>query len=224
MGEKHTEPASLAPLYRQHEVTLTDGFWMAETETTQKQWEEIMGNNPSGIPGEHNPVEQVSQKDCLKWIAEMNRRHSLPSGWVWSLPTEAQWEYACRAGTESDFSFGDSLNGDNANCNGFMPLGTPIRGRVIGRTVLAGSYPPNPWGLYDMHGNVWEWCKGEMKAYPDTAVSDPAPQDSAMSAALRGGSWKMFAPFSRSASRFSGVPGVTAADDIGFRVAIVKSK
>ncbi len=224
MGEPHTEPASLVSFYRQHEVTLTHGFWMAETETTQKQWEEIMGSNPGDIPGESHPVEQVRQIDCLKWIAEMNRRHPLPKGWAWSLPTEAQWEYACRAGSRTAFSFGDSLNGDKANCNGYMPLGTTVRGRCIGRTTVVASYPPNAWGLCDMHGNVWEWCAGEMKEYPETAVIDPAPKHSTTSAALRGGSWKMFAPFSRSASRFSGVPALTKADDIGFRAAIVRTK
>src|SRR5690606_31731363 len=117
----------------------------------------------------------------------------------------------------------DSLNGDRANCNGYMPHGTTVRGHGLGQTVMAGSYQPNPWGLYDMHGNVWEWCRGEMKEYPNTPAADPVPQDSIVNAALRGGSWKMFAPFSRSASRFSGVPGFTKADDVGFRAAIVKT-
>ena len=148
----------------QHEVTLTRGFWMLETQVTQQMWESVMGANPSRFKGAKLPVEQVSWNDCQEFITKLNAElksggHKSPvsngeltpaalEGYKFSLPTEAQWEYACRAGTTTAYSFGNSLSAEQAN----------FRGNV-GQTKDVGSYPANAWGLKDMHGNVWEWCQ-----------------------------------------------------------------
>ena len=134
----------------QHRVTLTEGFWMAKTEVTQKQWKSVMGNNPSHFQGDNLPVECVSWDDCVEFCRKAG--HGL------QLPTEAQWEYACRAGSETPYFWGNALNGDRANCNGNYPCGTTVKGPYKEKTTPVGSYQANAWGLYDMHGNVREWC------------------------------------------------------------------
>ncbi|MDO5310170.1 MAG: formylglycine-generating enzyme family protein [Planctomycetia bacterium] len=118
----------------QHAVLLTQGFWVAETETTQELWQAFMGNNPSRFGGsEQLPVERVSWYDCQEFVQKLNDFYSsvLPNGYKYAMPTEAQWEYACRAGTTTPFHFGDSLNGDKANCNGDYPYGTSAKGRIL---------------------------------------------------------------------------------------------
>ncbi len=141
----------------QHEVTLTEGFWLLEKEVTQKMWQSVMGTNPSKFKdGDDYPVENVSWNDCQEFIGKLQA--SAPVRWKFAFPTEAQWEYACRAGTQTPYFWGDALNGDRANCAGGNPYGTEQRGKYLGKTINVMSYEPNAWGLYDMHGNVWEWC------------------------------------------------------------------
>jgi formylglycine-generating enzyme required for sulfatase activity len=165
-------------------ATLTRGFWIAPFEVTQDQWEQVMGTSvralidPQGaaasqavIEGSH-PAGYVSWEDAAAWIATMNQQRPLPMGWRWALPTEAQWEYACRAGTTSPFSFGASLNGDLANCDGQYPYQSQA-GPSLGRSTAVGSYPANPWGLHDMHGNVAEWVADWFGSYPVGEATDP---------------------------------------------------
>ena len=163
----------------QHNVVLTRGFWLMETPLTQKQWEAVAGFNPSCFKGENLPVERISWNDCDKFVKTLNEKLSeLPKDWRFSLPTEAQWEYACRAGTTTPFPWGNSLNGDNANCDGRGPYGTEEEGPYLEKTSPVGSYWSNDWGLYDMCGNVEEWCLDYYGEYPKGEVVDPARLDS----------------------------------------------
>ena len=209
---------------KQHRVTLTEGFWMGKFEVTQHQWESVMGkrkclwwdvdNNPSWFKSPDCPVESVSWEDCQKFVAKVNATGKVRV----SLPTEAQWEYACRAGTTTPYSFGSSLNGDKANCDGNYPYGTTVKGRCRGETVPVGSYAPNAWGLCDMHGNVWEWCSDWYGDYPAGSVSDPTGPASGASRVNRGGSWDNYARDCRSAYRNRDEPG-DRISGLGFRLA-----
>jgi len=175
-----------------HQVTLTHGFWMLETQVTQEMWEKVMGNNPSNFKGAKLPVEQVSWNDSQEFITKLNAllagTPGAPAGFKFSLPTEAQWEYACRAGTTTAYSFGDTLTQQQANFGGY-------------RTKEVGSYPANAWGLYDMHGNVYEWCQDLFCDYPSGAVTDPTGADRGSGRVIRGGSWYGNAQYCRSAYR-----------------------
>ena len=191
----------------QHHVTLTKGYWLGETEVTQAQWESVMGDNPSYFKGASRPVENVSWEDCQEFIAKVNREAQRQLGGEARLPTEAEWEYACRAGSRTAYSWGNLLNGDKANCDGNYPYGTAIKGPYKAATVNVRSYSPNAWGFYDMHGNVYEWCQDWYGAYPSGAVTDPTGQASGDDRVLRGGGWSYDARDCRSASRDSGRPG-----------------
>ena len=193
----------------QHHVTLSRGFWLLETEVTQKMWKGMMENNPSSFKGDKLPVEKVSWNDCQEYIKKLNDLGAVPKGFRLSLPTEAQWEYACRAGTTTPFHFGDTLNKDQANFSG-----------KLGKTSEVGSYPANAWGLHDMHGNVWEWCLDWYGDYPNGAVTDPAGATSGSSRVFRGGYWSDDAEFCRSAIRWSNEPS-RWNNYLGLRVSLV---
>ena len=207
----------------QHEVTLTKGFWMLETEVTQEMWEAVMGSNPS--PYRSNvklAVNDVSWDDCRWYIKELNALGVAPVGYKFSLPTEAQWEYASRAGTTTPYHFGSDLNGDKANCNGNYPYGTETKGTHRGNTTVVGLYPANAWGLYDMHGNVVEWCLDWYGAYPGGSVMDPTGPTTGSNHVLRGGSWSSHAVGCRSAFR-DGSRSLTYRNiDVGLRLALVR--
>ena len=198
-----------------HHVKLTKGFWMLETEVTQALYWEIMESAPSYFKETDNisdlPVESVSWNDAMKFCNKLTKR--LPKGLKASLPTEAQWEYACRAGTKTPFSFGSDLNGDRANCDGNSPYGTFKAGKYLGRTTPVKSYGANPWGLYDTHGNVSEWCLD----YHVWTVVDPQGSDDGSYRVCRGGSWFSCARYCRSAFRLKFVPSYRG-DLLGFRV------
>jgi hypothetical protein len=195
-------------------VRISNGFWMAQTEVTQAQWKALIGSNPSEFKGDDLPVEMVSWEDAQTFITKATAATNLPAGWKWVLPTEAQWEYACRAGTESPFHFGSMLNGTLANCDGTNPYGTSTKGPYVHKTCAVGRYTSNVWGLHDMHGNVLEWC-----AHTLDGSSTLTGTDTHVS---RGGSWGSDAGSCRSDSRL-----ILGSGDrfsiLGFRPALVLS-
>ena len=205
---------------QQHDVTLTRGFWILETELTQAMWEAVMGNNPSELKGAELPVGGVSWIDSQEFVAALNRLGAAPAGARFALPTEAQWEYACRAGTTTPFFWGGALNGDKANCDGTRPYGIEKTGVFLDRTTPVGSYAANPWGLFDMHGNVSEWCEDRYGAYPSNPVTDPRGCASGLLRVHRGGGWGYRAIDCRSASRHSVVVDQRYAA-VGFRPVLV---
>ena len=215
-----------------HEVTLSAGFWLLETEVTQEMWKSVMGKNPSwfspsgggaekvaGLDTSRFPVEYVSWEDCQEFIAKLNAGGFAPQGWEFRLPWEAEWEYACRAGTTTPYSWGSSLNGDKANCAGNYPYGTSTEGEYLMRTAEVGSYDANAWGLRDMHGNVWEWCADRYGDYGAGAQTAPTGPTSGSLRVLRGGSWFSCAKNCRSAYRYACGP-TYRYNSRGFRLAL----
>jgi formylglycine-generating enzyme required for sulfatase activity len=176
-----------------HPVTLSRGYYLQTTPVTQRQWQAVMGHNPSRFRGEELPVENLSWHDCQAFVACLN---ALGAG-VYRLPTEAEWEYACRAGTTTPFSHGHELNRTQANFNDRLTRPDGLRKR----TTPVKSFRPNARGLYDMHGNVWEWCQDGYGPYPTGAVVDPQGLPSSLYRVLRGGSWRNLAGLCRSARR-----------------------
>jgi len=156
----------------QHEVILTKGYWLAETACTQGLWEAVMGNSPSRFKEDkNNPVDTVSWKNAMEFIDKLNK---LKPALCLRLPTEAEWEYACRAGTTTPFSFGENITPDQVNYDGNNPYSGGKKGKYREKTMPVKSFPPNVWGLYEMHGNVWEWCADwYKKEYPKGSVVDP---------------------------------------------------
>lgn len=187
----------------QHEVTLTKGFWLADTAVTQKMWFSVMQTSPSGFAGDKNPVERISWRDAQIFIQRLNRE--IPS-FSARLPTEAEWEYACRAGTTSPFSFGPDISSEQVNYNGNFPYLSKEKGRYRKSTIAVQSFPCNDWGLYEMHGNVWEWCQDywrpDVKGAPVTdPITDSQSPQKGVYRIARGGSWASDACFVRSACR-----------------------
>jgi len=210
----------------QHQVTLSRGFWMLETQVTQGMWESISGSNPSKFGGSKNlPVEQVSWEECQAYIMALHAfsRGVAPEDYWFALPTEAQWEYACRAGTTTPFNFGSTLKGDKANCDGNHPYGTSTKGKDLEKTSDVGSYPANAWGLYDMHGNVLEWCLDWYGDYPSGAVTDPTGAPHGSYRVIRGGGWTDNAKGCRSAHRDYDAPSFRG-NFIGIRLSLVRAE
>ena len=182
-------------------VSFRTGFWITRYEITQAQWKSIMGNNPSKFKdcGELCPIENVSFDDAQEFIRRLNLGND---GFEYSLPSEAQWEYAARAGTATPFAYGNSLSSLQANFNGNYPYSS-TKNKFIQKTVPVGSYQPNAWGIYDMHGNVWEWTLDTYSSYVG-APTDGSPNIVAADSnlrVLRGGSWYYFGGNARSAGR-----------------------
>jgi sulfatase modifying factor 1 len=201
----------------QHQVTLSQGFWLADTACTQALWMAVMGDNPAFFTeNENNPVEQVSWDDVRNFIKQLN---ILTSGLGAQLPTEAQWEYACRAGTATPFSFGETITPDQVNYDGNIPYANEKKGRCREKTVAVKSLPANSWGLYEMHGNVWEWCSDWYDDFFDKPIIDPIGSDTGSSRVLRGGSWSNHGWRTRSANRGWYAP-VNRDNYIGFRFVV----
>lgn len=196
-----------------HRVTLTKGFWMGKYPVTEAQWNSVMGESSSSGVGSDHPVAWVS----LDEFQEFMRKINLDGKVFVSLPTEAQWEFACRAGTTTPYNFGTVLNGDNANCNGNMPYGTVSSGRHLGETSSVGSYLPNAWGIFDMHGNVWEGCSDWFGLYAGDA-EDPKGPSQGKCHVCRGGGWNSDARGCRSANRFSYRSDFSGGGFLGFRL------
>jgi sulfatase modifying factor 1 len=205
----------------QHEVTLSEGYWLADTACTQALWQAVTGENPSRFKDNpSHPVEQVSWDDVQGFLGELNRR--LP-GLEARLPSEAEWEYACRAGTTTPFSFGENITPEQVNYNGNYPYAGGAKGVYREKTVPVGSLPANPWGLYEMHGNVWEWCADWYGDYPTTPQVDPRGAAWGDARVLRGGSWGSDGRGVRSADRSGSGPGRHGGGS-GFRLALGPGK
>jgi formylglycine-generating enzyme required for sulfatase activity len=193
-------------------VTISKGFWMSKYEMTQEEYMAVMGTNPSYFKGEaRKPVEQVSWDDATNYCAKLTARKreagTLPAGYAYRLPNEAEWEYACRAGTTTATAYGDSLSSTQANFNGDYPYVVITKGPNLRATTKVGSYAPNAWGLYDMHGNVWEWCLDWYSgALPGGNVTDPRGPNAGAGRVHRGGSWIGGGWYCRSANRYDGWP------------------
>ncbi|MDR1420351.1 MAG: SUMF1/EgtB/PvdO family nonheme iron enzyme [Treponema sp.] len=244
MGSPASEPGRGDNELR-HQVTV-GSFYMGKYEVTQREYAALMGNNPSNFKGDTLPVEQVSWYDAVEYcnkrsileglapaytINKGRRDPNNQSGYddlkwtvTWKgnangyrLPTEAEWEYACRAGTTGPFTTGNNITTDQANYNGNRPYNNNAKGIDRQKTVNVGSFAPNAWGLHDMHGNVMEWCWDWHGVYPGGTQTDPAGPSSGSNRVLRGGSWPSIAQALRSADRGSSTPAIWSRN-FGFRL------
>ena len=187
----------------QHRVTLAQPFWIGKCELTQSQWTALGLKNRSRFRGPGRPVDYPSWRNCRAALKALNAK--VPGG-GFALPTEAQWEYACRAGTATPFHFGTTLSTDQAEFNGEQPYAASPIGENRKTTQPVASYPPNAWGLHDMHGNLWEWCSSLYKPYPykpHDGREDPTAEGDRV---RRGGGWLITAQFCRSANRARSAP------------------
>jgi formylglycine-generating enzyme required for sulfatase activity len=192
------------------QVQISQGFWMARTTVTQGQWEALMFGNPSRSKGPNLPVEYVSWGDAVEFCTKLNDIENRPSGYHYRLPTEAQWEYACRAGEKGPYS-GSSLD----------EVGWYI-GNSGNQMHEVGQKKPNSWRLHDMHGNVCEWCADWCDDKLKSGI-DPTGLSSGDYRVFRGGSWLSYASNCRAASRLRSGPGLRSRD-LGFRPALVPSR
>ncbi len=204
----------------QHKVTLTKPFYIGKYPVTQKLYEAVMGINPSCFKGENNPVEFVDWNDAKNFCDKLNQRFSsqLPKSYKFNLPTEAQWEYACRAGTTTALNNGKDLTSERCKCNNLDEVAW-YHDNSDKETHPVGQKKPNAWGIYDMHGNVCEWCR-DSGDYSNGDVTDPEGPDSSTDHVLRGGGWDYMPKLCRSSYRYCvNLSGTNI--DIGFRLALV---
>ena len=194
-----------------HEVILTKGFYLGKYEVTQEEYEEIIDNNPSKFKGAKLPVEMVSWEYAMQFCETLTKKTRTPRGWRFTLPTEAEWEYAAHAGTRTKFSWGPEVTPEMAN---YIDSG-------INKTTDVGSYGPNPWGFFDMSGNVDEWCSDWIGPYEKTKVTDPTGPEKGQQKARRGGSWRIESDRIRPCDRSCSLPGKAGETPFGgFRVAL----
>jgi formylglycine-generating enzyme required for sulfatase activity len=197
-------------------VTITRDFWIGKYEVTQGQFSAVLGRNPSHFPGDPNrPVEKVTFIDASAYCSAITQRERqakhLPMDYEYRLPSEAEWEYACRAGTTNFFSFGD----DPSTADQFAWTAENSEAT----THPVGLKRPNPWGLYDMHGNVWEWCLDWFEPYPALALTNPVGPASSKFKVFRGGGWNQDIEYARSSNRFMMAPS-NGIHFVGFRLAL----
>lgn len=242
MGSPDNEK-SRVPWEDQHEVIVQQGFWLSDTPVTQAFWQSVNGDNPSHFEDGELPVETVSWDEVQAFIEKLNQLHP---DLTTRLPWEAEWEYACRAGTATAFSFGDEIDSSKANYRGVWEVKDMDSYKndkewgsdAFKKTSLIKNYPANPWGLYDMHGNVWEWCQDEWQeqlgndsivlnasslaqenAVIKTEQSSEAGDKEEGQRVLRGGSWNSYGGRCRSACRGGGTPDERDFS-VGFRLAL----
>jgi formylglycine-generating enzyme required for sulfatase activity len=232
MGSPANEPERSADEGPQYSVRL-DGFLLGQTSVTQAQWQQVAGwpklkldlsAIPSRFKGARRPVEQVNWLEAMEFCRRLSER----SGHTFSLPSEAQWEYACRAGSTTPFAFGDSITPELANYNGNFTYANGPKGQFRGETTDVASFPANAWGLHDMHGNVWEWCLDYWHPTYASAPTDGSAwldgeglnpeNNSGKRRLLRGGSWFDSPRSCRSAHRRLLDRPDGASDSVGFRV------
>ena len=218
MGAPESEKGCVSFERPQHKVTLS-AFWMAKYPTTQAQYRAITGYNPSRFKANNNPVETVSYDEAIDFCQKLSTK----LGKKFNLPSEAQWEYACRAGTTTPFYFGETITSDLANYNANYTYVNEPKGKYRRETTPVGSFSPNSFGLYDMHGNVCEWCADNWHSnYSDAPIDSSVWEDkNSSNFVVRGGSWDFSPDFCRSAYRFDSYSRGLRDNDIGFRVACV---
>lgn len=202
-----------------HTVVLTYCFWIGATEVTQSQYAALMGTNPSFFSGPTNPVERVRWQDARAYCAALTAQQSalgnVPNGYEYRLPTEAEWEYTCRASTSTEFNVGPALMCSDAK---FAFSLHSLSSCTSSGTAPVAGFAPNAWGLFDTHGSIWEWCLDSYAAYPSGTAVDPFVTGGS-DRLLRGGSWNSISNNCRAADRRFSPPDIVAAD-IGFRVVL----
>jgi len=203
-----------------HKVKITQGFWMGQYEVTQDQYQAVMSNNPSHFKGDNLPADTISWNEATEFCRKLSQRE----GKTYRLPSEAEWEYACRAGTATPFYFGETIGSDQANYYSNDDDGNNSKGQYREQTVPVGSFKANAFGLFDMHGNVWEWCQDwyDSNYYSSSPVEDPQGPDIGSQRVSRGGSWVDGLLAFRSAIRNRNAPTV-ARVNLGFRVVLEAS-
>ena len=203
MGSPESEPMR-EPQELEHEVELTGPFYLGRYEVTQGEWQEVMEDNPSRFLecGADCPVETVSYHDVQAFITTLSEL----SGERFRLPTEAEWEYACRAGTLSTFGLGHAISSHQANFDGREPYPGARTGPFVSATTPVGSFAANEWGLHDMNGNVWEWVEDTHCPYPEGMVADPLGRCDHELLVIRGGSWYYGPDSARCALRYTHRP------------------
>lgn len=219
MGSPATESDRLDNESPQHQVTVP-AFYAGKYPITQAQWQAVMGNNSSDFMGKKLPVETVSWDLAIEFCQKLFEK----TGKSYRLLSEAEWEYACRAGTTTPFYFGETITTDLVNYDGYYPYGAAPKGLSRGKTMDVGSFEPNAFGLYDMHGEVWEWCSDKRHHNYDGAPTNGSSWESETTyeiRVLRGGSWNYYAVYCRAASRKSYSAGFALSySNCGFRVAV----
>jgi formylglycine-generating enzyme required for sulfatase activity len=214
MGSPKSEEGHRDSESPQHSVTIAP-FYMGKFAVTQAQYQAVMGDNPANFKGDQRPVERVSWHDAIAFCQKLSEK----TGNHYRLPSEAEWEYACRAGTTTPFYFGETITSDLVNFNGGFTYGAASKGICRGTTTEVGSFPPNEFGLYDMHGNVWEWCADRWHGnYKGAPIDGNAWMDGDSNyRLLRGGSWYFNPADCRSAIRNFDSPDSRDLN-LGFRV------
>jgi formylglycine-generating enzyme required for sulfatase activity len=213
MGSPENEAGRNDSESPQHQVNVPS-FFMGKYPLTQAQYQAIMGNNPAHFKGNNRPVECVSWNNAVNFCRKLNQK----TGKNYKLPSEAQWEYACRAGTTTPFYFGESITPDLVNYDGRYPYANAPTGQYRKQTTDVGTFPPNAFGLYDMHGNVWEWCEDDWNEnYINAPINGSALISRSKRKLVRGGSWFNNPVFCRSAFRYNDTLAFSNVT-IGFRV------
>jgi len=219
MGSPPDEPGRNLDEGPQTKVVLPQGFWLGRCEVTQAEFQAIMGTNPSNTTDDPNqPVDKVNWHEAMEYCAKLTRQaqaaNRLPAGYGYRLPTEAEWEYACRAGTKTRFSFGDDKAETQLTDYAWFLRNSESTPHPVGKKR------PNPWGLFDMHGNVWEWCLDRWEgALPGGCVTNNPTAAEGTLRVARGGSWLYDGKACRSANRDDYSPS-NRCSDLGFRVAL----